>query len=43
MDEGHIEPGAGPRFYGLHEWDSPEADLIDARAVAFFKQALGQE
>ncbi len=33
----------GTKLYGLHEWDSPEADLIEARAVAFFKRALGQE
>lgn len=33
----------GTKLYGLHEWDSPDAELIDARAVAFFKRALGQE
>ena len=32
----------GTKLYGLHEWNCPEADLIDARAVALFKRALGE-
>ena len=31
----------GTKLYGLHEWNCPEADLIEARAAAFFRQARG--
>lgn len=31
----------GTKLYGLHEWNCPAADLIEARAMALFKQALG--
>ncbi len=33
----------GTKLYALHEWDCDEADLVDARAVALFRRALGAE
>ena len=33
----------GTKLYAVHEFDCPEADLIDARAVALFRRALGVE
>ncbi len=31
----------GTKIYAMHEWDSPEADLVEARAAAFFRRAMG--
>ncbi|MEM7224052.1 MAG: putative 2OG-Fe(II) oxygenase [Pseudomonadota bacterium] len=31
----------GTKLYAVHEFNCPEADLIDARAVALFRRALG--
>ncbi len=30
----------GTKLYGLHEWDSPAAELVEARAVELFRRAL---
>ena len=33
----------GTKIYAVHEWGSPEADLVEARATAFFRRAMGSE
>lgn len=33
----------GTKLYGLHQWSCPEADLLEARAMALFKRALGAD
>jgi hypothetical protein len=31
----------GTKLYGLHEWDCPEAELLEARAAELFRRAMG--
>jgi len=33
----------GTKVYHLHEWDCPEADLLNARALALSQQLIGEE
>ena len=33
----------GTKIYDVEHWDLPEARLLNARALAFFRQALGRE
>ena len=33
----------GTKLYGLHDWDSPAAELVEARAVELFRRALDSE